>query len=367
MPDQEVPTSNYSVSSDQGRDTENMLRLVLMGTGPFAVPSFDALLDAGHHCLIVVTRPEKSGNSKKPPEKSPVRQWAEGRGLEVVAPDSANSDETRQLLTSLSPDLLVVCDYGQILKREVLGLARLGGINLHGSLLPAHRGAAPVQWSVLKGDKETGVSVIHMTPRLDAGPLISIRKTNIGPKETAGELEQRLASLGVQATLESVELLMASANQGPSGELDLHGIEQDETLASRAPRLSKADGRIDWTRTSHELDCHVRGMQPWPGAYTEVGSLGKPGLIRLAILDIDPVDECSLDEISQSGVGAEKVGLSGNDNPQPGTVRIVNQRLLVACGDGWVEVQSLKPAGKRDMAAAEWLRGRPIEDGAVMQ
>lgn len=347
------PQIAAEVSSNQQLTAgDRMLRLVLMGTGPFAVPAFDALMDAGHQCLLVFTRPEKSGHKNKPPEKSPVRCWAEGRSLDVVAPESVNSDETIDILTRLSPDLLVVCDYGQILKRNVLALARLGGINLHGSLLPAHRGAAPVQWAVLNGDAESGVSVIHMTPKLDAGPIIAIRKTEIGPKETSGQLEERLALLGVEATLESVELLSGSANQGPDGELDLHGIPQDDSKASRAPRLSKADGRIDWSRTARQIDCHVRGMQPWPGAFTEAPSGGKGAPIRLAILDVQQLQEEDAEPIA--------------DAP-PGTTKLLDEKLLVACGDGWLEVRSLKPAGKREMTAAEWLRGRPIQDGVIMQ
>lgn len=349
----EAAELNRKPADTTNSQADRMMRLVLMGTGPFAVPSFDALIDAGHHCLKVFTRPEKGGNGKKTPEKSPVRKWAEGRCLEVVAPEFVNSQESLELLKSLSPDLLVVCDYGQILKRKTLSQARLGGINLHGSLLPAHRGAAPVQWSVLKGDEETGVSVIHMTPRLDAGPIIAIRKTPIGRKETAGELEQRLASLGVQATLEAVELLTTSANQNTAGELDLHGIVQDDSLASRAPRLSKADGRIDWHRKAKELDQHVRGMQPWPGAYTEVQVLGKQHHVRLAVLDLDP--------------WTPDPAMAFPPARSPGLVHVVEQRLFVACGDGWVEIQSLKPAGKRQMSAAEWLRGRPLKDGVIMQ
>jgi methionyl-tRNA formyltransferase len=335
------------------------LKIVFMGTGPFAVPTFDALCDAGHECLKVFTRPEKPGPGKGKPgkerlEKSPVRQWAEGRAFEVVAPESVNSGEARRWLTELSPDLLVVCDYGQILKSDVLKLARLGGINLHGSLLPAHRGAAPVQWAVLRGDRETGVSVIHMTPKLDAGPVISLRRTEIGPKETAGELEQRLASIGVEASLEAVELLTESAKQNEAGEIDLHGMPQDNASASRAPRLSKADGRIDWSRSARDLDCHVRGMQPWPGAFSEIPSIGKGLPLRVQIMDVD---------------------FTHGDTPLPpelenglvsGTARIIGNQMWVACGDGWLRIHRVKPSGKREMLVDEWLRGRPFEDGATL-
>lgn len=351
------PVASNSLHSRVGGGGGRMLRLVLMGTGPFAVPTFNALVDTGHECVIVFTRPEKTGGGKKKPEKSPVRQWAESRDLDVVAPESVNNDEAKRIVEESRPDLLVVCDYGQILKNDVLRLARLGGINLHGSLLPAHRGAAPVQWAVLKGDTESGVSVIHMTPRLDAGPVIAIRKTVIEPTETAGQLEQRLALIGVQATIEAVELLTESANLGPDGELDLHGIPQDDTLASRAPRLSKADGRIDWSRTADQLDWHVRGMQPWPGAFCEVPVEGKSEPLRLAVQVVRV----------PAMVDFEDGEPLGNVLPQPGVARIFEQRLLVGCGDGWIELTAVKPAGKREMPASDWLRGRPIVDGVIFQ
>ncbi len=241
--------------------TERPLRLVLMGTGPFAVPSFAALHAAGHTIAAVVCRPEISGTPGRKPPPSPVRVWAESVGLLVETPASINTEEAAARLQSLSPDLLVVCDYGQILKRFVLATARLGGINLHGSLLPAYRGAAPVQCAVWRGERETGVSVIHMTPKLDGGPLLSVRRTEIGPQETAGELEKRLSELGVAAVLEAAELL-----SGWDGQATI-GTPQDDRLASGAPRLSKADGKIDWSRSPQEIDWQVRAMQPWPGAF----------------------------------------------------------------------------------------------------
>ena len=328
-------------------------RLVLMGTGPFAVPSFAALQEAGMPISLVFTRPERQGPGKKTPSKSPVRQWAESRQLTVVAPESANSEEARQLLRDAQPDLLVVCDYGQILKGNVLRLAKWGGINLHGSLLPAFRGAAPVQWAVLTGQAKTGVSVIHMTPRLDAGPVITSRETEIGSQETAGDLEARLATLGVSATLEAVELLARELGSRDlsSEELPRLGQPQDPQATSQAPRLEKAEGRMPWRQSAAEIDWHVRGMQPWPGAFCEVpvppGGKGQP--LRLVILSVEP---------------------HGPRGPQPapaGEVRIEGDQLLVACGDGWLEVKRLKPAGKREMTAAEWLRGRPLQDGVQLQ
>ncbi|WP_164101719.1 methionyl-tRNA formyltransferase [Candidatus Laterigemmans baculatus] len=344
------------------------LRLVLMGTGPFAVPSFEALAAAGYAIATVVTRPERPGPGNRPPEKSPVRQWAEARQLPVIAPDSINTTEAIETVRGVQPDLLVVCDYGQILKPAALAAARLGGINLHGSLLPAYRGAAPVQWAVLCGDQETGVSVIHMTPQLDAGPVITSRRTPIAAKETAGELEARLAELGVEATLEAVaalaNLAQAVPTQAAPGEAapgeaapaqaalgeGLRGQPQDAQAASRAPRLSKADGRIVWTRPAAELEWHVRGMQPWPGAFTEVpaGEGRRAQSTRLMITEVEATDRAVPEQVAA------------------GTVEIEGDVLLVAAGDFYLRLERLKPAGKREMASEEWLRGRPLRAGTVL-
>ena len=185
---------------------------------------------------------------------------------------------------------MVVCDYGQILKPAALESAPLGGINLHGSLLPKYRGAAPVQWAMLSGDEETGVSVIHMTPRLDGGPILTTRRTRIRDSETAGELEARLAVLGVEATLEGVDLLTRWDGQS------LIGTPQAASQVTKAPRLQKSDAAIDWGKTAREIDCHVRGMQPWPIAFTYFPTgTGKPPL-RLAITEVgmgEAVSDCS--------------------------------------------------------------------------
>ena len=328
-------------NSVAGTGTEpKPLELVLMGTGPFAVPSFEALRSDGHNILLVVTRPQRLGPGRKSPPPSPVRQWASDWQLPLSAPESINSAEAIAELQSLQPDLLVVCDYGQILKPAALQTARLGGINLHGSLLPAYRGAAPVQWSVLNGDAETGVSVIHMTPRLDAGPVISSQRTPIGAKETAGELEARLAQLGVEATRSAVEILSKTEDAAET----LLGEPQDAARACRAPRLAKDDGLIDWSRSASQLNAHVRGMQPWPTAFTTLPVADKPNAepLRLVILELETSEEA----------------VPGGT--PPGTIRQQGKEIWVATGDFWVQINRLKPAGKREMTAEQWLCGRPF-------
>ena len=260
------------------------MRLIMMGTGPFAVPSFDALLTAGHDVVLVVTKPQPPVRSRKGPPPSPVRNWAEANELEIFDPQSINESDAVRRISDVGADLLIVCDYGQILKPDALAAASLGGINLHGSLLPAYRGAAPVQRSLLSGDRVTGVSVIHMTPKLDGGPILAIRETEISDQETAGELEDRLSLIGVEAVLESVAMLSAW-----DGESEI-GDRQDASKVSKAARLSKAEGAIDWTRTSREIDCHVRGMQPWPVAFTHIVLPESKTPVRLAIKRIAASD-----------------------------------------------------------------------------
>ncbi|TWT46474.1 methionyl-tRNA formyltransferase [Botrimarina hoheduenensis] len=304
------------------------MRLIAMGTGPFAVPSLRALVDSPHEMLAVVARPPR-GRSREP--APPMVAAAQELGLELWRPESANLPESVERLRAYEADLLVVCDYGEILKPAALGTTRLGGINLHGSLLPKYRGAAPVQWAVLNGDAHTGVSVIQMTPGLDAGPILGVERTPIDPEETSGQLEERLSQIGAGLTLRVVDQLAAGTAVGTG---------QDTSLATKAPRLQKTDGLIDWHRTAAELQNHVRGMSPWPRAFTFVPQ-EKGAPLRLV------VDRVALAE----GTGT------------PGEVLQAAERLVVATGTGALELLILQPAGKRAMRATEWLRGSQLEPG----
>jgi methionyl-tRNA formyltransferase len=317
------------------------MRLVLMGTGPFAVPSFEALRSDGHEIACVITRPEVIAVSKKGPPPSPVRLWAIEHGLRHQSPESINAPDSMELVRSLRPDLLVVCDYGQILSSEALETSRLGGINLHGSLLPRHRGAAPVQWSILSGDTTAGVSVIHMTPGLDAGPVIQFDTTPIEPSEHAGELEQRLSQLGVNTVRQSVLLLSQSGG--------VTGVQQDKTLTTKAPRLSKMDGQIRCEYPVRLLDRQLRGLQPWPGCFCELESPAG-NRFRVIVHQGQPLP-CRVDSLGVGTVVFKADVPAGLLDSSSVPV------LSFVCSDGLFSISAIQVAGKKSMTADEFARG----------
>ncbi|QGJ72240.1 Methionyl-tRNA formyltransferase [Planctomycetales bacterium 10988] len=311
------------------------MRLIMMGTGPFAVPAFEKLLASSHEVLCLVTQPIRNRRPKA--AVSPMREVAEKNGLPIFDPESINTEESKAELTRYEADLFVVADYGQILSREALGLSKLGGINIHGSLLPKYRGAAPVAWAIYHGEKETGVTIIQMTPRLDAGPTLGTVKTEIKEHETAGALEERLAKLGAVATLEAIERL----EQG-----EIVPVDQNHQKASKARRLAKQDGVIDWSQSAQQIHLQIRAMQPWPKCYSFWHRpQGQP--VRLILLSSEV-----LSNEKQPGTA------------KPGEILQANQEgLWIATGDHPLRILTVQPAGKRAMLAEEFLRGHALEEG----
>jgi methionyl-tRNA formyltransferase len=308
------------------------MRLILMGTGPFAVPAFEQLYATPHGVVALVTAPvrEHRGRAVEPP--SPLRRLAGEHGTPVFDPQDVNAPESQRQLRSHAADLLVVCDYGQILKSATLATARLGGINLHASLLPKYRGAAPINWAIYHGETATGVTAIRMTPQLDAGPCIARVETTIGPEETAVELEARLARLAADLLRRSLEMLAA-------GRAEL--LPQDPALTSRAPRLKKTDGAIDWNRPAAAIKNQIRALEPWPKTYT-FWHRGEAVPLRLILGPVGVVE----------GEGV------------PGTVlEAAGGRLVIAAGQAAVAPLAVQPAGKRPMATEEFLRGHHVQPG----
>jgi methionyl-tRNA formyltransferase len=324
------------------------MRVVILGTGPFAVPMFQSLLDSPHQVAALITRPTPPARGREKAPLNPMRDLAASRRLPIHAPESINSEEGAALLAGLNPDLLVVCDYGQILSRDVLALAPLGGINLHASLLPKYRGAAPIHWAILNGETETGVSVIHMTPRLDGGPILAVRGAEIGDDETQPDLEARLADLGIEAVHEALALLEKWDRNSSIG------TPQDPKLATKAPRLKKEQGSIDWSRSAEQIRNHVRALKPWPGSYTFWHRAGHEPL-RLV------VDRVAVEEEGDRGQGT-------GDRGQPGQVVLSDGKTFrIATGTTPISILTLQPAGKRHMTAEEFLRGYPLRAGEILQ
>jgi len=313
------------------------MRILMLGTGPFAVPTFRDLLSA-HEVPALIARPLRPGKGRNAPPPHPTTLVAEEFGLPVFAPESINSEEGKELIARFAPELLMVCDYGQILSRDLLAIPRLGGINLHASLLPKYRGAAPINWAIYQGEKESGVTVIHMTPLLDGGPALAVRRTPIGPEETAPEFEARLATLGIEAVREAIKLL---AHVPPE---ERPGIMQDPALVTKAPRLKKELGLIDWTRTAAQIGFQTRALKPWPGSYSFLHRGSEPPIRVIC------------DKVSLTTLGPTTA-------PCGGIVENQQDQLWVQTGDGVLSLDFVQPAGKRAMSAREFLNGHPVKAG----
>lgn len=310
------------------------LRIVFMGSASFAVPSLAALADAGFVIPLVVTRADKPSGRGLELSETPVKRLAVARGLPILQPKTLRTVEVQDQIAAARADLIVVAAYGRILPPEILDPPRFGCINVHGSLLPRWRGAAPVQWSVIRGDPETGITIMRMDPGLDTGPILLKAATPIAPDDTAATVYDRLAAMGPALLLEAL-----------AGVIDgtLQAVPQDATLATLAPPLQKETGRIDWTRSSREIIDLVRGVEPWPGAYT-YGTKD----VRLRVFPV---------------VTAER------DTPAtpPGTVLLVDaDGAVVRTGDGAVRIREVQPAGSRRMTAREAAAGRRLQVGDVL-
>jgi methionyl-tRNA formyltransferase len=318
------------------------MRLVMMGTGTFAQPTLEMLLGSGHQIVALVTQPDRAVGQQRGSTRLASRGMkdiAQERNIPVLQPESINTPEGVSALRALSADLLVVAAYGQILSRDLLATTAHGGINVHASLLPKYRGAAPIAWAIYHGETKTGVTIIRMSIYLDAGDILAQEKIDIFPDETAGELETRLGPLGARLALETVERIAA----GP-----VPGMPQDKSQATKAPKLTKEHGLIDWTKHAEQVRNHIRAMQPWPTAYTFLHRADQPAQ-RLIVCQAKVNTEIQL----KAGLTPGEAVCEGNP-----------PRLFTYAGhDTSLEVLELQPAGKRRMAAAEFLRGCPLRAG----
>ena len=298
------------------------MRLVFLGTPSFAVPTLERIVEAGHEVLAVYTQPDRPKGRSQELTAPPVKQTAVRLGLPVRQPERINRPEVVEELAGLKADAMVVVGYGQIIPQSIIDLAPLGIINVHASLLPKYRGAAPVQWAIARGETTTGVTTMRIDAGLDTGDILLQVETPIGPEETATELSERLAWMGADLLIETLRGL----EQGT-----IASRKQDPALASHAPMLKKEDGRIEWRLGAREISNRVRGFQPWPGAWTH---------FRGQLL-----------HIWRAQMAGEAVVAA------PGAVLPLKRRLLVACGSGALEVLELQLEGRKRMTAGDFLNG----------
>ncbi|HEX8210373.1 MAG TPA: methionyl-tRNA formyltransferase [Longimicrobium sp.] len=301
------------------------MRILFWGTPEFAVTPLRAIADEGHDVVGVVTQPDRPAGRGRGLATSAVKREAIEMGVPVLQPERARGDEFMAQMKSLDPELSVVVAYGQILKPEVLELPPLGSINIHASLLPELRGAAPIQWAVARGYQTTGVTIMRMEAGLDSGPMIIKVEEEILADDSASELAERLSAVGAEAVVEALALM----ESGQARE-----EVQDHSRATFAPKIDRETARIDWTLSADRVSLHIRAMDEVPGAWTPHGARGAVKLFR-----------------------PRASGGSG----EPGTVMAVGEDgVLVACGEGAVLVREVQPPGKRRMAAGEWVRGRGV-------
>ena len=309
------------------------LKIVFMGTPGFAAPVLPALMGAGHDIVGVYTQPDRPSGRGRRSRPSGVKALAVERGLRVFQPESLRRDEgARRELASLGPDLIVVAAYGLYIPTDVLATPRLGCLNIHPSLLPLYRGPSPVASAILNGDGVTGVTVMVVTERMDAGPIAAQRETPIGPEETTPELTARLVEMGARLLLE----VLPGCQRG-----DIRPREQDESRATQTRRLSRDDGRIDWSRPADEIARRVRAYDPWPGSFTH----WRGKMLKLSAVSVLP------NPLQAAGPG-EVVSIPGG--------------LGIGTGDGLIAPGSLQIEGRRPVEPAEFARGYRDFVGAIL-
>lgn len=308
------------------------MRIIFMGTPDFAVPTLRAVLDAGHEVVAVYTQPPRAAGRGMALRKSPVHDYAAQAGLTVLTPERLKSSEEQQRFRAFNADAAVVVAYGLILPPPILAGTRYGALNIHASLLPRWRGAAPINRAIMAGDGETGVSIMRVDDGLDTGPVCLTERLPIGPEMTAGELHDALAAKGAHLMVEAFAAL-------ERGRLDCK--PQSSEGVTYAEKIDPAESRIDWSRPAREVHNHIRGLSPHPGAWFELELNSKVERVR-----------------------ALRSTLAQAEAP-PGTV--LDERLTIACGDGAVRLTQVQRAGKRPMSAEDFLRGVQLAPGTALR
>lgn len=307
-------------------------RIVFMGTPDFAVPTLEALHNSEHEVALVITQPDRPKGRGRKLTAAPVKRAADRFQYPVFQPESIKNKAARDTIEAARADFLIVIAFGHVLPPTVLEIPKFGAINSHASLLPRYRGPAPIQWAVISGESETGVTTMMMDSGLDTGDILMVAREEIGPEDTAGQLHDRLAVIGA-------DLLIATLNAYAAG--TLKPVKQDSDQATYAPLLKKRDGHIEWRKPATAIESFIRGVTPWPGAFTFHGGR------RIKIFKSRPIDN--------------------RTDQQPGTVlESFPDDLLIATGDGVLSIQELQGASGKRLAVEEFLRGYSLNPGEAL-
>lgn len=307
------------------------MRIVFMGSPEFALPSLQRLMESPHQVVAVVTQPDRPAGRGRKLEPPPVKRLALECGLLVLQPERVSAEESVAVLAALDPDVIVIAAFGQILRQRVLDVPKRGALNVHASLLPKYRGAAPIPAAIIAGERETGVSIMEVVRALDAGPVVAQRAIPIEPDDTTGTLTHKLAELGGELLIETLDGWAAGA---------IRGEPQDESRATYAPQVTREDAHLDWRQTADELWRRIRAYNPWPVAFTELDGM----IIR--VLEAAPLD-------------AEPEG-------PPGRVFTIGSGFAVRCGRGSLAILKAQRPGGRPLPAPEFLRGMRDLPGRVL-
>lgn len=311
------------------------MKIIYMGTPDFAVAPLEAILKAGHEVTAVVTQPDRQKGRGREVQYSPVKECALSYGIPVLQPLKIKEKDAVEELRKYPADIFVVAAFGQLLSEEILNMPRLGCINIHASLLPAYRGAAPIQWCVINGEEKTGVTIMQMAKGMDTGDILLQKEVVLDEKETGGSLFDRLMETGAELIVEVLPKIEAG---------ELTPVVQKEELATYAGKITKDMGNIDFAKSAVTIERLIRGLNPWPSAFTHY-----KGKI-LKIWEADVVSECA-----------------NAENPVPGTVIAMDKEsFTLATGEGALRIRSLQPEGKKRMSCAEFMRGYEVKVGETL-
>lgn len=309
------------------------MKVVFMGTPDFAVDTLESIVKAGHEVPLVISMPDKRKGRGKKMQATPVKESALKHDLKVHQPIKVNDEETLSLLDEIQPDVIVVVAYGQILRKHILELPKYGCVNVHASLLPKYRGAAPINWAIIKGETKTGITTMMMEKGLDTGDMLMMKEVDIDEHDHAGVLHDKLMVVGGQLLVETLSKLEKN---------ELQPIKQNDELSTYAPMMDKTLGQIDWNKDAYEIDQLIRGTYPWPGAYTRYQDE------TVKILEAEKCEDC------ESG--------------ENGEILEVNKKYIkIKCNSGCILIKQLQFSGKKAMTVQSYLAGNDIEKGIVLK